>query len=189
MPLPFIGILSCCLSSMIVIRPGILCLGWIGTPTVLQSLDCWWWFPRRLNGLLWRRRTRERTEKLVMEVVGIAMWLVEWVACLGGILYFLRSWIGSHTSVSCRGWLAIDFLGKFMWNCFSTKHLLHNWFEYVMNDKFFSIFFCIIIFKLSKFTCSSSSLICQSIFHKCLEICKVSVEIFSFLLWCFCWVS
>ncbi|KAI5583125.1 hypothetical protein BDE02_07G132100 [Populus trichocarpa] len=50
-----------------------LCFGRIGTPTVLQSLDCWWWFPRRLNGLLWRRRTRERTEKLVMEVVGIAM--------------------------------------------------------------------------------------------------------------------
>jgi hypothetical protein len=40
--------------------------------------------------LLWRRRTRKRTENLVMEVVGIAMCLVVWVACLGGILYFLR---------------------------------------------------------------------------------------------------
>jgi len=92
MPLPFIGILSCCLSCMIVIRPGILCFGRIGTPTVVPSLDCWWWFPPRLNGLLWRRRTRKRTEKRVMVVVGIAMWLVAWVACLGGILYFLRRW-------------------------------------------------------------------------------------------------
>jgi len=58
MPLPFIGILSCCLSSMIVIRPGILCFGRIGTPTVLPSLDCWWWFPPRLNGLLWRQDTK-----------------------------------------------------------------------------------------------------------------------------------
>jgi hypothetical protein len=90
MPLPFIGILSCFLSSMIVIRPGFLCFGRIGTPRVLPSLDCWWWFPPRLNGLLWRRRTRKRTEKLVMEFVGIAMCLVVWVVCLGGILYFLR---------------------------------------------------------------------------------------------------
>ena len=57
MPLPFIEILSFCLSSMIVIRPGFLCFGRIGTPTVLPSLDCWWWFPPRLNGLLWRLRT------------------------------------------------------------------------------------------------------------------------------------
>ena len=79
MPLPFIGILSClscCLSCMIVIRPGILCFGRIGTPTVVPSLHCWWWFPPRLNGLLWRRRTRKRTEKRVMVVVGIAMCLV-----------------------------------------------------------------------------------------------------------------
>jgi hypothetical protein len=62
MPLPFIGILSCCLSSMIVIRPGILCFGRIGTPTVLPSLDCWWWFPPRLNGLLWRQDTKTNWE-------------------------------------------------------------------------------------------------------------------------------
>jgi hypothetical protein len=23
------------------------CFGWIGTPTVLPLLDCWWWFPSR----------------------------------------------------------------------------------------------------------------------------------------------
>jgi len=46
------------------------CFGWIGTPTVLPLLDCCWWFPPRLNSLLWRRRKRQRTEKLLMEVVG-----------------------------------------------------------------------------------------------------------------------
>jgi hypothetical protein len=42
--------------------------------------------------LLWRRGTRKRIEKLVMEVLGIAICLVVWVVCLGGILYFLRRW-------------------------------------------------------------------------------------------------
>jgi len=39
----------------IMIRSETLCFGWIGTPTVLPVLDCWWRFPRPA-GTLWRWR-------------------------------------------------------------------------------------------------------------------------------------
>jgi len=50
--LPFIGIPSCCLSSLIRIGSRTSYFGRIGTPTVPPLLDCWWWFLPRLNDLL-----------------------------------------------------------------------------------------------------------------------------------------
>jgi hypothetical protein len=37
-----------------------LCFGWVGTPTVLPLLNCWWRFPR-LVGTSWRWRKVGRT--------------------------------------------------------------------------------------------------------------------------------
>jgi len=68
----------------------------------------------------------------------------------------------TSTCSSCRGWftLDVDSFKKILWNCLPTKHPSHNWFGCIMDGRPFNIFFCAIIFKLSKFTCSN--LICQS---------------------------
>jgi hypothetical protein len=75
-----------------------------------------------------------------------------------------HGWIGSHTSacISYRGWLDLDAdsFEKLLQNCLPTKHPSHNWFKCLMDGRPFNLSFCIIIFKLSKFTCLS--LICQS---------------------------
>jgi len=42
------------------IRSGTLCFGWVGTPTVLPLLNCWWRFPR-IVGTSWRWRKVGRT--------------------------------------------------------------------------------------------------------------------------------
>jgi hypothetical protein len=42
------------------IRSRTLCFGWVGTPTVLPLLNCWWRFPR-LVGTSWRWRKVGRT--------------------------------------------------------------------------------------------------------------------------------
>ena len=42
------------------IRSRTLCFGWVGTPTVLPLLNCWWRFPR-LIGTSWRWRKVGRT--------------------------------------------------------------------------------------------------------------------------------
>jgi hypothetical protein len=94
---PFIGIPSCCLSFLDKDRILRLCV--LGELGHRQSRHRWTVGDGFLGvvGASGRRRTRRWTEKLVMEVVGIAMCLVVWSACV--FCLFLQ---GAFTSVFQR---------------------------------------------------------------------------------------
>ena len=64
----------------IMIRSGTLCFGWIGTPTVLSSLDCWRWFPRSVGNLV--AVEERRLEKGQV----LCIWSTFWSGCVDGVV-------------------------------------------------------------------------------------------------------